>query len=99
MTVAVVGSRQRADAVMAQLEMSGLVTLEDPLLQRQAGFGGVAHGIDPRSMTTATRQGAGDVLLLDGQDDDLVVGQQPALDRLAEAEAVQLRAVELLVVH
>ena len=39
-TVAVVGSRQRADAVSARMEMSGLVTLEEPRLRRDAGFGG-----------------------------------------------------------
>jgi hypothetical protein len=40
-----------------------------------------------------------DERLLDGQDEDLVVGQQPAVDRGAEAQAVKLRAVDVLVVH
>ena len=44
-------------------------------------------------------EGPGDGLLVDGEHEHLVVGEQVALDGLAEAEPVELRAVELLVVH
>ena len=44
-------------------------------------------------------EGAGHRLLVDGEHEHLVVGEQVALDGLAEAEPVELRAVELLVVH
>ena len=37
--------------------------------------------------------------LVDGEDEHLVVGEQALLDGLAEAEAVELRAVQGLVVH
>ena len=44
-------------------------------------------------------EGPGDGLLVDGEDEHLVVGEQVALDGLAEAEPVELGTVELLVVH
>ena len=44
-------------------------------------------------------QRPGDDPFIDGQDQDLVVGEQALLDRLAEPEAVELRAVQQLVVH
>lgn len=55
MTVAVEGNRQRATAVAARIEMSGLIAVEDTRLQDQSGFAGVTHGIDPRAMKSAIR--------------------------------------------
>lgn len=44
-------------------------------------------------------QRPGDDALVDDEDQDLVVGEQALLDGLAEPEAVELRPVQLLVVH
>ncbi len=44
-------------------------------------------------------EGLGNRFLVDRQDEDLVVGQQLAVDGLTEAEAVELGTVEVLVVH
>jgi len=44
-------------------------------------------------------EGLGDGLLVDGEDEDLVVGEQVGGHGLTEAEAVELRPVDGLVVH
>ena len=44
-------------------------------------------------------KGAGDRLLVDREDENLVVGEQLALDRLTEPEPVELGTEPALVVH
>ena len=41
----------------------------------------------------------GDVVFVDGEDDDLVVGQEVTLDRFGEGDDVKLLAVERFIVH
>ena len=61
-------------------------------------LGGVAE-LDLAGGAELLLEVRGDEVLVDLEDEHLVVGQQVALDRLPEAEPVQHRAVDALVVH